>query len=40
MNCFDRHGIEFADSVLNDVSAAAQRYAYREYGYQYQYSYK
>jgi tyrosine-protein kinase Etk/Wzc len=37
---FARQGIKVDGSVLNDVSAAAQRYAYRGYGYQYTYRYK
>ena len=32
-----RHNIVLAGSVLNDVSVAAQRYAYRHYGYHYHY---
>lgn len=40
MKRFDRHGIELLGCVLNDVPAAARRYAYREYGYRYQYRYK
>ena len=35
-----RHDIKLAGCILNDVSSAAQRYAYREFGYQYQYRYK
>lgn len=37
---FDQQAIRVHGAVMNDVSTAAQRYAYREYGYQYQYSYK
>jgi tyrosine-protein kinase Etk/Wzc len=37
---FDRHGGEIQGCIVNDVSAAAQRYAYRGYGYQYQYDYR
>ncbi len=34
---FKRHNIVLAGSVLNDVSVAAQRYAYSHYGYHYHY---
>jgi tyrosine-protein kinase Etk/Wzc len=37
---FERHGIRLHGSILNDVSAASQRYAYHKYGYTYQYDYK
>lgn len=37
---YERHGIKFSGSILNDVSAGARRYAYRKFGYQYQYQYK
>ena len=36
---FERHNIVLAGSVLNDVSLAAQRYAYHQYGYRYHYQY-
>lgn len=36
---FERHNVVLAGSVLNDVSVAAQRYAYHQYGYQYHYQY-
>jgi tyrosine-protein kinase Etk/Wzc len=37
---FAQHGAAVSGLVINDISSAAQRYAYREYGYQYEYSYK
>ncbi|MBU6443700.1 MAG: polysaccharide biosynthesis tyrosine autokinase [Alphaproteobacteria bacterium] len=36
---FERHNITLLGSVLNDVSVAARRYAYHQYGYQYHYQY-
>jgi tyrosine-protein kinase Etk/Wzc len=40
MRRFERQGIKLDGGVLNDISSAAQRYAYLGYGYQYQYQYK
>ncbi len=37
---FERHGIRFSGSILNNVTAASRRYAYYYYGYRYHYKYK
>ncbi|MGH6890083.1 MAG: polysaccharide biosynthesis tyrosine autokinase [Rhizomicrobium sp.] len=37
---FARHDIPIRGCVLNNVDQAAQRYAYRRYGYKYSYGYK
>jgi tyrosine-protein kinase Etk/Wzc len=39
MKRFARHGITLTGTVMNDISARTQRYAYHGYGYQYHYNY-